>query len=352
MVVTVLSIGGSLVAALLINYFVLPGNNLVSSLYAVPVLAGALRLGPRSVAALDALAIVIYLISAYYKNRPLLVQPFGVLALLIVGVLAVLLSEERQRTQRRALEAEEARQRLQNFVGMVSHELKQPMTSVLGYAQLLARLGQEHHTDTERRALTNLNESAQRMQRLLRDLQDAAHIGAGRFEVIPAPTDLVSIVRKAIQTQSATSPSSRIVLQAPEQLDANLDGDRISQLLINLLSNAVKYSPDGSEVRVTVRRVGGEAVVAVSDRGAGISHEQQQLLFQPFSRLQRDRTAPGTGLGLYISRAVAEAHGGRIWVESEANTGSTFTVALPASEDRADVTMPNHARASQSSATQ
>jgi signal transduction histidine kinase len=120
-----------------------------------------------------------------------------------------------------------------------------------------------------------------------------------------------------------------LVLEAPERLVGNWDGGRVGQLLANLVSNAIKYSPAGGEVRVALDCIGGEACVRVSDQGIGMSPDQIERLFQPFTRLYRGQEIHGLGLGLYISKAIAEAHGGRIWVESRPGQGSTFTVTLP-----------------------
>jgi signal transduction histidine kinase len=108
------------------------------------------------------------------------------------------------------------------------------------------------------------------------------------------------------------------------------DGERLRQVLSNLIDNAVKYSPDGAEVQVMTRAQDGRVEVAVSDRGPGIPSEQQRFIFEKFGRAKLgDKTKPGTGLGLYIARSIAEAHGGAIAVESAPSRGATFTLTLP-----------------------
>jgi signal transduction histidine kinase len=120
-----------------------------------------------------------------------------------------------------------------------------------------------------------------------------------------------------------------MILDAPEHLEGMWDGERLNQLLTNLISNAVKYSPAGGAVRVSVRGGAGEACVSVADHGIGLNPSEIQRLFQPFTRMYSHQEVEGVGLGLYISKAIVEAHGGRIWVESVPGQGSTFTVALP-----------------------
>jgi signal transduction histidine kinase len=178
-------------------------------------------------------------------------------------------------------------------------------------------------------ALSSIEAAATRMCRLVDDLRDAEHTGASQFVVRRAPLDLTEITRRVVALQQSTTTRHRLVLDAPEHLNGMWDGERLAQVLANLISNAIKYAPAGGEIRVTVREAAGEAVVSVSDQGLGLSPEQIKRLFQPFTRLYSGREIKGTGLGLYICKAIVEAHGGRISVESAPGRGSTFTVALP-----------------------
>ena len=228
-------------------------------------------------------------------------------------------------TERRALEEQRY---LQQFVAMVSHDLRQPLTILSGRVQLLIEQLEGRLSQPERRALLTVRDTAGRIQRLVEDLQDSVHIGAKQFQVQRAPMDLVGVLRHIVEQQESTTSSHRLIVEAPERLEGSWDRDRIGQLLTNLIGNAIKYSPEGGEVRVVVRRVDDEAIISVSDEGIGIRDEDQTQLFQPFTRFSRGRQR-GKGLGLYISRAIVEAHGGRIWVESEVGEGSTFFVALP-----------------------
>jgi signal transduction histidine kinase len=139
----------------------------------------------------------------------------------------------------------------------------------------------------------------------------------------------LEIARRVISIHQAATIGHQLILDAPEQLEGEWDGERVSQLLTNLVSNAIKYSPAGGEVRVAVREMAGQAVVSVSDQGIGLSGDQIERLFQPFTRLYSGRDIKGTGLGLYICKAIVEAHAGRIWVESTPGQGTTFTVTLP-----------------------
>ena len=327
--VTVLLVIAAFAAAFVINQYLLPGSHLISSLCLVPVLIACHQWGPRSVAATAAVAIGFYLFSAFIEGRPPRVWPFGVFAILMGSYLTVQFARHREEIARHARQEEAERQRLQVFIGMVAHDLAGALTNVVGGVELFAR--REHHeaSETERVAMHAVKGGASQMQRLLADLRDAAAIGTGEFAVQPRPTDLVAVVQQVVAQQRILTDRHRLVLDAPRSLNGTWDRERLGQLLTNLVSNAVKYSPDGGEVRIEVQSAPPGAVIRVSDQGIGIDVRDGQLLFQPFSRIDHGRERPGTGLGLWIAKAIVEAHGGRIWVESEVAAGSTFTIALP-----------------------
>jgi signal transduction histidine kinase len=133
-----------------------------------------------------------------------------------------------------------------------------------------------------------------------------------------------------VEARQATTERHQLVLEAPEQLEGEWDPGRLGQVLDNLLGNAITYSPDGGMVRVAVRQEDGQAIISVSDQGLGLRQGDLGQLFQLFSRLETGREIRGTGLGLYISRGIVEAHGGSVRAESAGpGRGATFTVALP-----------------------
>lgn len=230
---------------------------------------------------------------------------------------------------RGAREAEEARARLQSFLGLVAHDLRGPLTTVRGYAQLLRQQATTTPLDRESRALRAIEDGALRMQRLIGDLLDASRIGAGRFDVEPEPMDLTALVERTVEQMRAKSTTHTLILDAPEPLEGVWDPVRLSQVVENLLSNAIKYSPSEAEIVVQVRRQGNEACLRVTDHGIGIAPEQLPQLFQPFHRSAPTRATKGIGLGLYIARGIIEAMHGRITVESTVGQGTTFSVVLP-----------------------
>jgi len=203
------------------------------------------------------------------------------------------------------------------------------LAAILGSLQILTRRAIQARSAREQRPLQLIETATQSISRLLDDLRDASAAGAGHFAVHTAQSDLVAIARRVVELQQVPAADHQVVLDAPAHLEGMWDGQRLDQLLTNLVSNAIKYSPAGSEVQVSVRGRAGEACVRVSDHGIGLSPDQIQRLFQPFTRLYNGQEVQGVGLGLYISKAIVEAHGGRIWVESAPGQGSTFMVTLP-----------------------
>jgi signal transduction histidine kinase len=328
-------IGLALIGAMVIDYLA-PWPYIMTPLYAIPVLIGAYRLRPRGVVVITTLAAVINLISGRLEGTPLDVVLLYTSGLLITGYLALALARQRQDlaqyaavAEHHAQAAELAHQRLQEFLAMVVHDLRNPLAAILGSLQVLQRPAAQILPARQQQVLQLSAAAARSMERLLDDLRDAGMIGAGHFAIRKAHADLAEIARRVAALQQTTATDHHLILDAPEHLEGMWDGERLNQLLTNLISNAVKYSPAGGAVLVSVRGAAGEACVSVADHGIGLNPSEIQRLFQPFTRMYANQGIEGVGLGLYISKAIVEAHGGRIWVESVPGQGSTFTVALP-----------------------
>jgi signal transduction histidine kinase len=250
---------------------------------------------------------------------------------------------EEERRARRALE--QAQEQGQTFLRIVAHDLKTPLTNILGYAQLAQRLRRRESApvagtpndagDRVHAACDKIVENCRRLQRLVDDLQEAFRLGSGRFEVQRKPVDLVALVRMVVEEQRAAAPDHTFTLSAPAQpLVGQWDGERVQQVVANLVSNAVKYSPSGGPITVAVQRRGAAALLSVSDKGVGIAKDDLPALFQPYSRRHQRLAIKGTGLGLYIVKGIAEAHGGRVRADSPGEgAGATFTVTLPLQPD-------------------
>ncbi|RMH01434.1 MAG: GAF domain-containing protein [Chloroflexi bacterium] len=233
------------------------------------------------------------------------------------------------------------------FVSMVSHELKTPMTSMRGYTDLMLSGMTGELTPQQRSFLETIAANIRRMSQQIQDLTDISRIETGRLRMEFAPTAFSSVVSETLQTIRPLAEEKNIELKLDLPVDLPLvmaDKDRLVQVLTNLLSNACKYSPPETTVRVTVRPeiMNGEndhpqsvVLCAVQDEGYGISEEDQKKLFTKFFRADDPniRKASGTGLGLSITKGIVELHGGKIWVESTLGKGTTFYFTIPQATD-------------------
>jgi PAS domain S-box-containing protein len=225
------------------------------------------------------------------------------------------------------------------FLSIASHELRTPVTSIKGYTQLAKTLIKEGDLDTSEEYLDIALDQIDRMSRLILELLDVSRIETGRLEIRREPIPWAHFVRDVVHRHHTAVSDRRFHLSVPDDYKfVNGDRDRLEQVLGNLLENAVKYSPEGSDVTVTVDDKGDALVTAVCDRGIGIPADE---LAQVFERFHRGRHVSSTnygglGLGLYITKQIVERHGGTIWVESKEGHGTSFFFSLPASEEPAN----------------
>jgi len=218
------------------------------------------------------------------------------------------------------------------FISVISHELKTPVALIKGYADTLLRKDARWDTETTRESLTVIVEEADRLNQLIDNLLDASRLQAG---ALPLEMDQVALdalaerVARRFRTQTRTH---EIVVRFPPGFPVVV-GDlvRLEQVLNNLVSNAIKYSPEGGIIEIGGRVLPDEVIVTVSDTGVGIPPDEQPRVFERFFRGTRERhqRTPGAGLGLYLSKAIVESHGGRIWVESYPGKGTAFSFAIP-----------------------
>lgn len=218
------------------------------------------------------------------------------------------------------------------LVSTVSHELRTPLTMIQGFSELLLR--RELDEERSRKAATEINVSAERLSRLIDDLLSVSRIESGRMELDLAALDLREMVEEVIRPFSARE-GSRFQIKV-DDLEVRADKDRMMQILTNLVSNAVKYSEADSPVVITAHASGASAEIAVIDRGIGMSQAEMTSAFEMFSRVDRPevKNVGGTGLGLYITRSLVEAHGGQIWIENQPGGGTRFAFTLPLASTR------------------
>jgi signal transduction histidine kinase len=217
------------------------------------------------------------------------------------------------------------------FVALISHDLRTPLTSIMGYLELVL---DDHNLSEEQRGyLSIVDRNADRLLHLVNDLLFVARLEAGQLDLHPAELDLAAVVRQSV-AEAEPRAAARGVELACEASDVPVmkaDKGRMFQLLDNLVSNAIKFTPEGGDVRVSLARVNGFVRLEVADNGIGIDADEQQRLFERFFRASTasDQQIPGTGLGLYIARAIVEAHDGSISVESVPGEGTSFRIDLP-----------------------
>jgi signal transduction histidine kinase len=217
------------------------------------------------------------------------------------------------------------------FVSSVSHELRTPLTSISGYVELML---EEEQDEQKRSYLGIVDRNADRLLRLVADLLFSARLQGGRLELERTEVDVHRLVLHAVESARPRAEAAGVELTVAADSVPPVSGEavRLAQLLDNLISNAVKFTPAGGRVSVHLSARDGLVRFEVSDTGIGISEQEREQLFERFFRSQSalERQIQGTGLGLYISKAIVEAHGGRIGVQSEDGEGTTFFVELPA----------------------
>jgi len=216
------------------------------------------------------------------------------------------------------------------FVSSISHELRTPLTSISGYIEVLL----ESETDDERRShLSIVDRNAHRLLGLVSDLLFAAQLQDGRLELERDDVDLTRVVSQAVESARPRAEAGGVRLDTALADVPLVKGapDRLAQLLDNLISNAIKFTPPDGSVTVRLAAADGAVSIEVSDTGIGVPEAERERLFERFFRSQTalERQIQGTGLGLHISKAIVEAHGGRIGVDSNEGSGTTFVVELP-----------------------
>jgi signal transduction histidine kinase/ActR/RegA family two-component response regulator len=229
-----------------------------------------------------------------------------------------------------ALERAEAAARVrEDFLSIATHELRTPVTSISGYAQLALKALASGRTERLQPALETVVRQSERLAILVTQLLDASRIAGGRLSIEPERTDVSGLVTSAVDAARLRSEKHRWALDVAPGLQASIDPVRVEQVLTNLFDNAIRYSPAGGTIHVRLDVDGPMLRLAVADEGLGIPAERVEHVFERFYRGHEEQGLGGLGLGLYIALEIVERHGGLIDVRSTPGRGSTFTVKIP-----------------------
>ena len=228
-------------------------------------------------------------------------------------------------------EQKEDEQRKNDFVGMVSHELKTPLTSLTAIQQVLQAKLKRNDDQFVPGALDKANIQVKKMAAMINGFLNISRLESGKIQIEKQLFIIGDLIKEAIEEANVIGSTNVIELRTCEKVVVQADREKIASVLSNLLNNAVKYSPKGSLITVNCYFDLGKTVVSVTDEGLGIRPEDQQSIFDRYYRVQSNHTRniSGFGIGLYLSAEIVRRHGGDIWLESESGKGSTFYFSLP-----------------------
>jgi two-component system phosphate regulon sensor histidine kinase PhoR len=221
-------------------------------------------------------------------------------------------------------------ERKDEFIGIASHELKTPLTSLKGYLQLIAGYKKEELPPVVKQYVTKASVSISKLQSLINDLLDVSKIKAGRLEYAIGNVNITDLVNLCVENARHVNPTYIFNIEANNEYIVKGNQERLEQVLMNLINNAVKYSPVNKTVTLTTQQIGDNVRVGVADSGIGLSPDQKDKIFERFYRVEdKQNMTSGLGMGLYISKEIINNHNGVIYVESEMGKGSTFYFELP-----------------------
>ncbi len=222
-----------------------------------------------------------------------------------------------------------------DYLRMISHDLRGPLTPIMGHASWLQRWLTDNGMDREARNAEIIAKNAHHMNSMIEELVDTARLESGKLPIHTELVDLCPAVTDIAERTSTAEERIRLTIHCEGLMPrVAVDLERIERVVVNLIGNALKYSPPGTPVAVTVSPSDGEVIVSVADQGMGIAADDVTHIFDRYYRAGDAARSEGLGLGLHIVRLIVEAHGGRIWVESEVGKGSTFSFSLPAPSHR------------------
>lgn len=237
--------------------------------------------------------------------------------------------------QQDVTERMELERRKDEFIGMASHELKTPVTSIKTYVQVLQRKLAKEGNEQAAQILSKVDTQLGTLTRLINELLDVTNMATGILSWQEEVFDLRDLVYEVVEDLQRVTERHQIHIEENESIEVSADRERIVQVLTNLLTNAIKYAPQGGLILVRQTREKGRALISVQDQGIGIPPEKQAQVFERFYRVRSPahETFPGLGLGLYLCAEIVKRQGGQIWLESEAGKGSTFFFTLRVSSE-------------------
>lgn len=249
---------------------------------------------------------------------------------LCVGAVMRDLRPELKARQAYIEEQKKLQQQKDDFLAIVSHELKTPVTSIKAYCQVLQRMLQKNDLQQEAAMMAKMDKQINRLTHLIGDLLDVTKINAGKLQFNDKWFHFNSMVQEVVEDLQRTTDQHTIILNRHPVGQVFGDQERIGQVITNFITNAIKYSPQSDKIIIDVQLADEEVILSVQDFGIGIAADKKDRVFEQFYRVTEDKaTFSGLGLGLYISAQIIEREGGRIWVESEEGKGATFSFALP-----------------------
>ncbi|MBT3362174.1 MAG: HAMP domain-containing histidine kinase [Chloroflexi bacterium] len=254
------------------------------------------------------------------------------------GVMVAINHDQRKKWEVAIKKSEDEIQKLKHdFASMIVHDLRGPMTAIKGFTELMATRHLGQITDKQTLALATMQKSVDMQLSLINDYLDLSKLESGRIDIYLKPLDLNQVITSAVRLVEVLAELENIKLTV--EMDLTLpfvlgDEAKLEQVLVNLLTNAIKFTDEDGSITVSAATEGDMMQVSISDTGIGISDDDMPLLFDKYRQVKTGKTSEkkGTGLGLVIAKLIVEAHGGKIWVNSEVGKGSTFNITVPMAE--------------------
>ncbi|MEJ7778978.1 MAG: ATP-binding protein [Daejeonella sp.] len=229
--------------------------------------------------------------------------------------------------------------RKNKFIGMVSHELKTPLTSLKAYVQMLHAWARKRKDQFTAGALAKMEKQVKKMGNMINGFLSLAQVESGKIHLNITEFDLNELIKESVEEMLMLNPGRTITFSVNDVISLQADPDKIEQVIINFLSNAIKYSPGNGQISISAQVLDDMVEVRVQDEGLGIAQEDMEKLFDRYYRVENKQTEkiPGFGIGLYLCAQIIQHHNGKIWVESKPGKGSDFFFCLPQKADRSVV---------------